>query len=77
MTAIEFNQLEESTRAATVSDLGILIEERMVGKSQVKIYSMKDFFVEMWIDFKNSKIQKVHALDNEPDWSSYLDEMDL
>lgn len=75
MTSIEFNRLEENIRAATVWEQGVLIEERTIEKSQVKIYSMKDFFVEVWIDVKKLKLQKVHALEAEPKWSSYLNNL--
>ena len=76
MTAKEFNHLEENIRAATVWEQGVLIEERMDDKVQIKIYSMKKFFVEVWMDVKKLKLQKVHALEKETDWSNYLDKLD-
>ena len=75
MTSSEFNNLEENIRASTLWEDGVLIEERIIGKSQVKIYAMKGFFVEVWMDTKKLKLEKIHALDAEPKWSSYLDKL--
>jgi hypothetical protein len=75
MTAIEFNKLKENERAAIVWEQGVLIEEKIVDKSQIKIYSMKDFFVEVWTDIKKLNLQKVQALEKESNWSAYLNNL--
>lgn len=58
MTAAEFNRLKENERAAAVWEQGVLIEERIVDTDLIKIYSMKGFFVEVWMDAKKLKLPK-------------------
>jgi hypothetical protein len=65
MSAAEFNQLKENEKTTIVWNQGVLIEERIVDGDLIKIYSMKDFFVEVWMDVKKLKLQKSMHLKKE------------
>ena len=69
----EFNTLEINERAALIWSKGQYIDERIIyGKYHIKMYSLKDFFVEVWINLKNWNIEKVQAIESDTDWSGYL-----
>jgi hypothetical protein len=73
MTKKEFNELEVNARTALVWSTGQFIDERIIyGKYHIKMYAMKNFFVEVWIDLKRLNIEKVQAIESETDWSGYL-----
>ena len=73
MTKKEFNELEINIRTALIWSSGQFIDERVIyGKYHIKMYAMKSFFVEVWIDVKKLHIEKVQAIESETDWSSYL-----
>jgi len=75
MTATEFNRLKENGRISIVSDQGVLIEEKIIDKHLIKIYSMTGFFVEVWLGLKKLKIHKVEALERGTKWTSYLNNL--
>jgi hypothetical protein len=78
MSEKEFNELELNERTALLWSQGDFIDERIIyGKYQIKMYSMKNFFVEVWIKLKPLEIEKVHAIDCEKDWSGYLNGMKI
>ena len=73
MTKQEFNELELNARAALIWSKGQFIDERIIyGKYHIKMYAMKNFFVEVWIDLKKLKIEKANAIESDTDWSGYL-----
>jgi hypothetical protein len=75
MTATEFNRLKENGKVSIVSEQGVLIEEKIVDKHLIKIYSMTGFFVEVWVGVKKLKIHKVEALEKGNKLTSYLDNL--
>jgi hypothetical protein len=49
------------------------VDERIIyNKYIIKMYSIYSFFVEVWIDVKTLKIDKIQALENSQDWQGYL-----
>ena len=78
MSEKEFNELDLNERAALVWSRGQYIDERVIyGKYHIKMYSMKDFFVEVWINLNPLHIEKVHAIESKKDWSGYLNSIQI
>ena len=74
VTKQEFNNMEMNNKTALVISGGELIDERVIyGKYHIKMYSMRHFFVEVWIDVKKVEVEKIRAIESEADWSGYLD----
>ena len=74
MTAKQFNAMKSlDNKADLVWDIGMHVDERIIyNKYIIKMYSIYSFFVEVWIDVKTLKIDKIQALENSQDWQGYL-----
>jgi len=61
-----------------VLQYGTLADERFIyGKYEIKIYSLSDFFVEVWTDLKSNEIERIEVLDKEEAWSGFLESVKL
>jgi hypothetical protein len=59
MTKQEFNQKEINERADILWRDGVFIEDRVIyNRYQIKVYSLKSFFVEVWVNVQDLKIEK-------------------
>ncbi len=69
-----FNSIVDiATRERLLREAGSFVDERIIyGKYAVKIYAMFDFFGEVWVNLKKSKIEKIVALPIEQDWELFL-----
>ena len=79
MTPQEFNKIKSiSHRANIVWDCSRHIEERVIANEYIiKIYELYGFYVEVWINAKSLKIEKINALENKIDWHDYLQTVSL
>ena len=75
LKASDFNSIESlDIRAVLLWKKGQFLQDRVVNnRQQVKIYSLFNFFVEVWVNLKNvQELEKIIALETEMDWNGYL-----
>lgn len=79
MNAQEFNnQKSIDHKANLVWDIGTYIDERAIyGKYIIKMYTVYHLIVEVWVNTKSLKIEKIKALEDETDWKGYLASVNL
>lgn len=79
MTIQEFKLIP--TRAEKFSTLlcnGTLVDERYIyGKFEIQLYSLHDFFVEVWTDLQSHELDKILPLDSEESWFGFLQSVSL
>jgi len=63
---------------STVLKQGAFADERFIyGKYEIKTYSLSDFFVETWTNLTTHEIDKIVVLENEEEWSGFLESVKL
>jgi len=74
LTSTTFNSIGNiNERANVLWELGSLVDRRiMSNKYHVKVYSLFDFYVEVWVNNKRSEIEKIFALETDKDWEGFL-----
>ncbi|HYV92763.1 MAG TPA: hypothetical protein VE978_13290 [Chitinophagales bacterium] len=79
MSANEFNTIQNiNDRADIVWAHGKPVDERVnYRKYTIAIYSLFDFYVEVWLTATQEAIEKVHALESEEDWKGFLESVRL
>ena len=78
MTAQEFNMLNLDQKGEVWNTNSIFIDERIVyNKHKIVIYSVFNFYVEVFYSIKDNKIENLKALENIEDWEGYLKSIKL
>ena len=78
MTPEKFNSLITDAKANYLWDNGVFIDERMCyNKFIIKVYSLLDFYVEVYYSMSDNKIEDIYALETEEDWEGFLKNIDL
>lgn len=79
MTASEFNSINDiHQRANIIWEHGKPVDERVNYREHtIVIYSVFDFYVEIWLAATTQQIEKVHAPESDDDWKSFLDSVKL
>lgn len=73
----EYNSLEDDQKATLLWDQGIFLMNRVDEKYSYNLYSLFDFFVEVWYDSKNNSIEKFRTFKTLEALEPYLDRIDL
>lgn len=78
MTPADFNKKPTEGKATVLWDNGVYAGERVVyNKYLVKIYSLLDFWVEVYYDIKDNRLEDIYALETEEDFNGILNSIDL
>jgi len=78
MTPQEFNMLGLDQKGEVWNTNSIVIDERIVyNKHKIVIYSVFNFYVEVFYSIKDNKIEDLKALENIEDWEGYLKSIKL
>ncbi|GIV32778.1 MAG: hypothetical protein KatS3mg031_0313 [Chitinophagales bacterium] len=78
MTAARFNRLMMDAKANFLWDNGVYVGERVsYNKYLIKIYSLMDFYVEVYYGMEDNKIEDIYAIETEEDWEGFLKTIDL
>lgn len=78
VTADKFNQMMTDAKANFLWDNGVFIDERIsYNKYIIKVYSLLDFYVEVYYSIEDNKIEDIYAIETEEDWDGFLKNIDL
>lgn len=78
MTPEKFNKMMTDAKANFLWDNGVFIDERIsYNKYIIKVYSLLDFFVEVYYSLEDNKIEDIYAIETEEDWEGFLKTIDL
>ncbi len=78
MTPARFNRLMTDAKANFLWDNGVFVGERVsYNKYLIKIYSLLDFYVEVYYGIEDNKIEDIYAIETEDDWEGFLKTIDL
>ena len=73
----EFNVLTEDQKAQMVWDFGTFITNKADGKKAVTLYSLSNFYVEIWYNQTENQINNIRSFSSIKQLSPYLDDMDV
>ncbi len=78
MTAQEFNTINFEQKSALLTENSIFIDERFIyGKYKILMYSLFNFYVEVYYHIEHNEIETVKALVDLKDWESYMSSIQL
>ena len=78
MTAEKFNSLITDSKANFLWDNGVYVDERIsYNKYLIKIYSLVDFYVEVYYCIEDNKIEDIYAIETDEDWEGFLKYINL
>ena len=78
MTPVKFNTLMTDAKANFLWDNGMYVDERIsYNKYLIKIYSLMDFYVEVYYSMEDNKIEDIYAIQTDEDWDSFLKGINL
>lgn len=77
ITLYEFNILPDNEKADTVWEYGVFLLNRVVEGNAINLYSLNDFYVEIWYDQPNNKIIKIRSFKSTNPLDPYLDDISL
>jgi len=78
VTAEKFNKMLTDAKANFLWDNGAFVNERVsYNKYLIKIYSLLDFYVEVYYSIEDNKIEDIYAIETEEDWDGFLKTIDL
>ena len=78
MTPDKFNSMLTDAKANFLWDNGVFVDERIsYNKYLIKIYSLLDFYVEVYYNINDNKIEDIYALESEDDWEGILKMINL
>ena len=78
MGAAEYNKMTLELKSNFLWDKGTFIEERVnYGKYKICMYSLFNFYVEVFYSIKDNNIKKVNALESDIDWHGYMESINL
>lgn len=74
----EYNSLTIDQKGEILFTKGDYIDHRVqYNKYKIVIYSLGNFYVEVFYDVHNNEIKRINALENEQDWTGYLESINL
>ena len=74
----EYNNLTLDQKGEILFTKGDYIDHRVqYHKYKIAIYSLGNFYVEVFYDVHNNEIKRINALENEQDWTGYLESINL
>ena len=73
----EFNVLPEDQKAQMVWNHGTFLTNKADGKKAVTLYSLSNFYVEIWYNQTENQITKIRSFNSVKQLSPYLDDMDV
>lgn len=57
---------------------GTVVDERYIyGKYEIQLFSLSNFYVEVWTNLVTQEFEKVVSLQSEDDWSGFLGSVKL
>lgn len=78
MTAKNFNELSIENKSTYLWENGIYVDERVsYNKYLIKIYSLDDFYVEVYYSIEDNKIEDIYGVETDEDWEGFLKTIDL
>lgn len=78
VTADKFNKMVTDAKANFLWDNGVFVNERVsYNKYLIKVYSLLDFYVEVYYSIEDNKIEDIYAIETEEDWDGFLKTIDL
>jgi len=75
ITKSKFNQLSINLKGEYVFQDGEYIAMREYYNHRINLYSLNDFFVEVWYSPGENKIEKIEVLESENTLDLYIDNM--
>jgi|TARA_R100000750_G_scaffold30200_3_gene19204 hypothetical protein len=78
LSITKYNQLNLNQKGEILFSKGNYIDYRIeYNKYKIALYSLGNFYVEVFYDVHNNEIKRINALENEQDWHGYLDSINL
>jgi hypothetical protein len=78
LTITEYNKLSLDQQGEILFSNVDYIDHRVqYGKYKIVIYSLGNFYVEVFYDVHSNKIKRIKALESEKDWHGYLESINL
>lgn len=72
-----FNKLNNNNKLETIFNYGEELMIRNYNNFYIKLYSISNFYVEVWYDSENNKIEKIDCLNSENIFDYYGNEIDI
>lgn len=77
MGLYEFKILSDSEKADIVWEHGVFLSNRIEADYGINLYSPSNFYVEIWYNQPNNKIQRIRTFKSIKPLEPYLGEIDL
>lgn len=78
MTASEFNKLSPDEKGALLTEQSTFIDERIIyGKYKIIIYSLFNFYIEVYYHVQHNEVETIKAIESIDDWESYMRSINL
>lgn len=77
MGLYEFNQLDLDAKATTLWEHGQFLMLRIEGEFAINLYSLYDFYVEVWYQKNENRIERFRTFQSINALWPYLDQIDL
>lgn len=77
-TARQFNNLSRFHKFALLEDPGVFLElNRIEGNYQIALFQLHNFYVELWLDMVNDKLEKAVAFSSYKRLDLFINEIDI
>ena len=76
-TLYEFNVLSDNEKADIVWKHGKFLTNRVVEGNAINLYTLNDFYVEIWYDQSSNEIIKIRSFTSTNPLDPYLDDIRL
>ena len=73
----QFNIMDENEKAQTLWDNGTFLTNKSDNLKSVNLYSLGDFYVEVWYDKPQNRITQIRSFKSINNLSPYLDDIEL
>ena len=77
MGIYEYNLLDTDSQATVLWDKGVFMMNRFEAEYSINLYSLYDFYVEVWYESEENAIHKFRTFKNPGPLEPYLDRIDL
>jgi len=78
LTISEFNSLPLNQKGEILFSTGDYVEDRIqYNKYKIIMYSLGNFYVEVFYDVFSNEIKRINGLENDADWHGYLESINL
>jgi len=72
-----FNLQTKEEKAVYTWEFGIFLASRMEGRQAINLYSVDDFFVEVWYTTQKKLVYKVESFSSTACFDPYLEEISI